>query len=218
MITIRLFAAAREIVGKGEIEIPSEPGQTVASAWGRLCEGYPRLEGLAQTIHFALNQEYVACDTPLNDGDELALVPPVSGGEDLIAITEGEIDTGQVMQAVHSIACGAAVIFLGTAREWNEGKRVYHLEYEAYQDMALKMMHQIAQEIRRRWGVERVAIVHRVGRLELGEASVMIAVASPHRAEAFEACRYAIDRLKEIVPIWKREVREDGTFWGRQGG
>ncbi len=216
MITIRLFAAAREIVGKGELQIPSDQGQTVASVWGKLCQDYPRLEGLTATIHFALNQEYVARDAPLSDGDELAIVPPVSGGEeDLIAIAQEEIDIRKVMQAVHSVSCGAITTFLGTARDVNEGRRVFYLEYEAYEEMALKMMREIALEVRKRWGIERVAIVHRVGRLELGEASVFIAVASPHRAEAFDACRYAIDHLKEVVPIWKKEVREDGTFWGR---
>ncbi|MCC6446656.1 MAG: molybdenum cofactor biosynthesis protein MoaE [Armatimonadetes bacterium] len=216
MIIFRLFAAARELAGKGETRIPWEAGETVASAWAKLCAGHPSLERLTASVRFAVNQEYAPLETPVSDDDEIAVVPPVSGGEeDLLLITEEEIDTARIEAAVRSPGCGAVATFLGTVRDTNEGKKVLYLEYEAYRNMAIKMMGELAQEARGRWGVHRVAIAHRIGRLEIGEASVFIAVASPHRAEAFDACRYAIDELKRTVPIWKKEVREDGEFWGR---
>ncbi|HID87231.1 MAG TPA: molybdenum cofactor biosynthesis protein MoaE [Anaerolineae bacterium] len=113
---------------------------------------------------------------------------------------------------------GAIATFLGTVRDHSRGRRVLYLEYDAYPEMAERTLRQIGEEIRERWGLDRVAIVHRIGRLEIGEASVAIAVAAPHRAEAFEACRYAVDRLKEIVPIWKKEVWEGGEYWVEENG
>jgi molybdopterin synthase catalytic subunit len=131
----------------------------------------------------------------------------------MFRITEDEIRPQNVIKAVEHPAAGAIVTFLGTVRDRSRGKRVLYLEYDAYPGMAEKTLRQIGEEIRERWGLDRVAIVHRVGRLEIGEAIVAIAVAAPHRAEAFEACRYAIDRLKEIVPIWKKEAWEGGEYW-----
>ena len=135
----------------------------------------------------------------------------------MFRITEDEITAQMVIEAVEHPAAGAIATFLGTVRDHSQGKRVLYLEYDAYPAMAEKTLRQIGEEIGERWGLYRVAIVHRVGRLEIGEASVAIAVAAPHRAEAFEACRYAIDRLKEIVPIWKKEVWEGGEYWVEGG-
>jgi molybdopterin synthase catalytic subunit len=131
----------------------------------------------------------------------------------MFRVTDEEITAQMVIEAVEHPSVGAIVTFLGTVRDRSQGRRVLYLEYDAYPEMAERTLRQIGEEIRERWGLDRVAIVHRVGRLEIGEASVAIAVAAPHRAEAFEACRYAIDRLKEIVPIWKKEVREGGECW-----
>lgn len=131
----------------------------------------------------------------------------------MFRIVEGPIDPQALIEAVRSDADGAVALFLGVARRWSRGREVVHLEYEAYPEMATRKMEEIAQEARLKFGVERVAILHRVGKLEIGEASVGIAVASPHRAEAFQACRYLIDRLKEVVPIWKKEVWSDGSAW-----
>jgi molybdopterin synthase catalytic subunit len=137
----------------------------------------------------------------------------VSGGAEPFFLTDQPLDPRAVEALVADPACGALVTFVGTVRRTNEGREVDYLEYEAYPGMAEKKMAEIAEEIRARWGLERVAIGHRLGRCEVGEASIVIAVAAPHRAEAFEACRYAIDRVKEIVPIWKREVWTDGAVW-----
>ena len=128
-------------------------------------------------------------------------------------LTGDRLDPAAVAALVEDPGCGAAVTFVGNVRRENEGREVDYLEYEAYPGMAEAKMAQIGDEIRARWGLERVAMVHRLGRCEVGEASIVIAIASPHRREAFEACHYAIDRVKEIVPIWKREVWTDGAVW-----
>lgn len=128
-------------------------------------------------------------------------------------VTKEEISPQPLMERVKSDSCGAVVTFLGTVRDFSEGRRVLHLEYEAYKEMAEGKMQQIGAEIQQRWGLERVAMVHRVGKLEIGEMSLIVAVAAPHRREAFQACQYAVDRLKEIVPIWKKEVWEGGEAW-----
>ena len=128
-------------------------------------------------------------------------------------LTEQRLDPAAVARLVEDPGCGAVVTFVGAVRRENEGREVDYLEYEAYPGMAEAKMAQIGDEIRERWGIERVAMVHRLGRCEIGEASIIIAVASGHRGEAFEACRYAIDRVKEIVPVWKREVWKDGAVW-----
>jgi len=131
----------------------------------------------------------------------------------MFEITAGRIDVNAIAEAVRHDEDGAVVTFVGVVRNQNRGKQVLHLEYEAYPEMAVGKMREIGQEIAARWGLHHVAIVHRVGRLEIGDASVVIAVAAPHRDEAFEACRYAIDRLKETVPVWKKEVYADGDAW-----
>ncbi len=131
----------------------------------------------------------------------------------MIEITEEPIDVGAVVTSVRYAGGGAVVTFLGTVRDHDEAGRVIALEYEAYTTMAIGQLKAIVEEIRSRWGIHHVSIVHRVGRLQVGEISVVIAVASPHRAEAFDACRYAIDRIKEIVPIWKKELYPDGSEW-----
>lgn len=135
----------------------------------------------------------------------------------MLELTREEINIAAVERAVQSPACGGIVAFVGRVREQSQGRSVRYLEYEAYPEMALAKMQEIAAEIQARWGTDRVAIVHRLGRLEIGEASVVICVAAPHRQEAFEACRYAIDRLKEEVPIWKKEVSTEGGEWIGQG-
>jgi molybdopterin synthase catalytic subunit len=149
----------------------------------------------------------------LAEGDEVALIPPVSGGVDLYEITQHPLSLDALVTTVGQNTSGAVASFLGIVREFARGRRVEYLEYDAYPEMATASMRQIGDEIRKRWPVDRIAIVHRIGRLTIGEASVAIAVSSPHRREALEACAYAIERLKEIVPIWKKEVWTDGAEW-----
>jgi molybdopterin synthase catalytic subunit len=159
----------------------------------------------------AVNGEYASLDRPLNEGDEVAFIPPVSGGS--FRVTDEEIRVQELIDEVRSEEAGAIVLFLGTPRRRSRGREVEYLEYEAYPEMAEAKLREIGQEIKERWGLDRVAIVQRIGRVKLGEASVAIAVAAPHRKEAFEAARYAIDRLKEMAPIWKKEVWEGGEEW-----
>ncbi|MDP7281181.1 MAG: molybdenum cofactor biosynthesis protein MoaE, partial [Candidatus Poribacteria bacterium] len=143
---------------------------------------------------------------------EVALIPPVSGGnpENLFKITEDSIVAQDVIDPIQSDNAGAVITFLGTVRNNTHGRVTSYLEYEAYAPMAEKKMAEVAGDVREKWGIERVAIIHRIGKLEIGEVSVAVGVASPHRKDGFEACKYAMDRLKQIVPIWKREVWADG--------
>src|ERR1019366_4972956 len=195
----------------------------VAQIWESRKAEVPALAGHRDAVRFAVNQEYVDHDYRPRPGDEIAVIPPVSGGSDAplwvgtIRIVRDRVDVAALEAAVADPASGAISIFVGTTRENNVGRKVLRLEYEAYEAMALSEIRKLAEEAGRRWKITRIAITHRIGVVEIGETSVAIAVSAPHRAEAFEACRFAIDRLKEIVPIWKKEHFEGGEVWiGRQ--
>jgi len=209
-VRVRLFAAYREVVGRGEVNLEVEGPLSPLDLWRRLGEEHPPLLEFSHSLLVAVNGEYASLDRPLKEGDEVAFIPPVSGGS--FRVTEEEIRLQEVIDEVKSEEAGAIVTFLGTVRSHSRGRKVQHLEYEAYPEMAEKKLEEIGREMQERWGI-RTAIVQRVGHLEVGEASVAIAAAAPHRREAFEAARYAIDRLKEIVPIWKKEVYEGGEEW-----
>ncbi len=209
-VKVRLFAAYREAVRRGEMNLEVEGALSPLDLWRRLGEEHPPLLAFGHSLLVAVNGEYASLDRPLKEGDEVAFIPPVSGGS--FRVTDEEIRLQELIDEVTSEEAGAIVTFLGTVRRHSRGREVQHLEYEAYPEMAEKKLEEIGQEMEERWGV-KAAIVQRVGHLEVGEASVAIAVAAPHRREAFEAARYAIDRLKEIVPIWKKEVWEGGEEW-----
>ncbi len=211
-IKVRFFALYREIVGQREAEASLPDGSTPMDVWEGYSREYPRLAANRQHTRFAVNGQYVDPRTALKDGDELVFIPPVSGGADY-EITDAPIDVDAVVRSVRHDEDGGVVTFVGVVRNENRGKRVLFLEYEAYAEMALGEMRKIGEEIAARWGLDHVRIVHRIGRIEIGEASVVIAVAAPHREVAFEACRFAIDRLKETVPVWKKEVYADGEVW-----
>jgi len=186
---------------------------TVRDAYAVLRSLHPELEPDIDLIQVARNQEFVGWDDPVADGDELAFIPPVSGGTDLIALREGEIDVKETDAAVAHPGAGAIVSFVGIVRDNNRGEGVAHLEYEAYAPMAEKELAKIAHEIATRWPGARTAILHRTGRLEIGEASVVISVSAPRRAAAFDGCRYAIETIKKSVPIWKKEFASSGEVW-----
>jgi molybdopterin synthase catalytic subunit len=206
----------RELAGRQVLDVEVDSGTTVSQIASRMEVEFPSLRGFSDTVLVAVNQEYVDPDTELKEGDEVAFIPPVSGGSSF-AITEDVIRPELVESSVHRESHGALATFLGVVRDHNEGRRVLYLEYEAYPEMAEGKMRQIGEEIQERWPDVQLAIVHRVGRLEIGEISVAIVAASPHRAEAFAACREAIERLKAEVPIWKKEFFEDGSVWiGRE--
>jgi len=224
-VQVRLFARYREEAGRDHLDLELAEGDTVECAWQAVTRRYPVLVPYRSFTLFALRNDYVSADHPLGDGDELCLFPPVSGGApepgpDWIEVTAEPLSERAVAKAVEHPGAGAIVLFSGVVRDQTGGRRVKFLEYEAHGPMALGKMREIGAAVRSRWPtVTRLALVHRIGRLEIGESSVMIAVSSPHRAHAFEACRFAIDTLKETVPIWKKEHFEDGEVWvGPQSG
>jgi molybdopterin synthase catalytic subunit len=214
-VTVKLFARLREVVGAGKLERELGERATVGDLLGNLQTDYPRLEALTQRTIISVNQEFASPDSPLHDGDEVAIFPPVSGGADTFRVVFDPVSIDQVAGMVVRPQTGAVAAFAGVVRNVSDGKQVAYLEYEAYQEMALAKMSQVAEEARSRWPqIVDIAIVQRIGHLEVGEVAVVIAVSSGHRDEGcFEACRYAIDRLKQIVPIWKKEVGPGGEEW-----
>jgi molybdopterin synthase catalytic subunit len=213
-IQIRYFAIIRETMGRSGDTKEVAPSSTAGDVLDIISEEVPAVARLLPALLLMVNQEYAARDRVLEDGDELALIPPVSGGDDArFRVQREPIDPRAVEQLVVAPETGGLVTFSGAVRNHARGQRVTALEYEAYEAAAEKMLARVGDEVRERWGIERIAIVHRVGRLDVGEISVVIAAAAPHRAEAFAACQYAIDRIKIIVPIWKKELYDDGSSW-----
>ena len=199
-----------------KFDLDLETPATVASAFAAIKDRHVKLAEMERSLLFAVNEEYATPSTALSNGDRLAVLPPVSGGSnssDIIEITREPIDIASLRSRLLEGDSGAVVIFDGVARNNTKGRRTLFLEYEGYEPMALRTMEQIAGEIRKQWGINRVGIIHRLGRILITESSVVIAVTSAHRRIAFEACHYAIDRLKKIVPIWKKEYFEDGAVW-----
>lgn len=211
-VTVLYFAAARERAGASSDALDLPEGATAADALAAACARHPALLAVAGKLRLAVDQEFAGPDRRLHDGSELALIPPVSGGAGPHRIGPEPVTAEAPLRAVAGPDCGAVVSFTGTVRASNHGKAVVRLEYEAYPDMALRIFAQIAAEAGERWGA-RLAIHHRTGALEPGELSVVIAAAAPHRADAFDACRHAIEALKKDAPIWKREVYPDGSSW-----
>jgi molybdopterin synthase catalytic subunit len=202
-----LFAGLRERAGWSRREIEAA---TVADVWPAL--------GLGEEpagLLYAVNREYAERDRELRDGDEVALIPPVSGGA--FRVTEEPLSLEAVVAEVADERAGGIATFTGTVRRQSRGREVSHLEYEAYAEMAEEVMAKLAADLEERHDLCAVAIHHRVGTLEIGEASVVIAISAPHRAAALEACREAIDTLKETVPLWKKEVYEGGEEWIGRG-
>jgi len=207
-VRVRLFAALRERAGWSEREL--ENVTRVADVWPALGLG-DEPPGLL----YAVNREYAPPGRELADGDEVALIPPVSGGA--FRLSEAPLSLDAVVDEVRSDEAGAIATFVGTTRVHSRGRTVTQLEYEAYQGMAEEVMAQIAEELKRRYELCDVAIHHRVGRVGIGEPSVVIAVSAPHRQDALAACKDAIDALKETVPLWKKEVYEGGEEWIGRG-
>jgi molybdopterin synthase catalytic subunit len=210
-VTVKLFAALRERAGWSQREFDLPAGASLDDVWPVLDLG---LE--PPGVAYARNREYAERSEPLADGDEIALIPPVSGGS--FTVHEGPLDLAALVAEVSDPGAGAIATFIGTTRDHSRGRTVTLLEYDAYPEMAEAEMAKIGEAVRERHGVTRIAISHRTGVVPIGEASVMIAVSAPHRAAALDACRDAIDTLKQTVPIWKKEVFEGGEEWiGREG-
>jgi molybdopterin synthase catalytic subunit len=207
-VKVRLFAGLRERAGYGEREL--EGVERVGDVWQALALG-DEPEGLL----YAVNREYADAGRELTDGDEVALIPPVSGGA--FKVTEQPLSLAAVVDEVSDDSAGAIATFTGTVRRQSRGRTVLYLEYEAYAEMAEDVMSQLAAELHERHELWAVAIHHRVGRVEIGEPSVVIAVSAAHREAALAACKQAIDTLKQTVPLWKKEVYEGGEEWLGRG-
>jgi molybdopterin synthase catalytic subunit len=207
-VTVRLFAGLRERAGTGRVELDGV--DLAGDVWARLGIG-DEPAGLL----YAVNREYVERGAALADGDEVALIPPVSGGA--FVLSTEPLDVGRVVAEAESDDAGAIATFVGTVRRRSRGREVVRLEYEAFAEMAEPKMRQLADQLKAKHGLCEVAIHHRVGTVQIGEPSVVIAVSAPHRAAALEACREAIDTLKETIPLWKKEFYADGEEWIGRG-
>jgi MoaE-MoaD fusion protein len=215
VITARLFARLREQAGTDREQMDLAGG-TVADVYRALRERHPALEPNLLLIRPARNESFADWTERVDDGDEVAFIPPVSGGSDdaaLVELTEAPLDARRMEAAVADPRAGAICTFTGVVRDHSRGEAVTHLEYEAYTGMAERQMRSIVGEIADRWPDARVAMAHRTGTLAIGEASVVVSVSCPHRAEAIAACKWGIDRLKESVPIWKKEFARSGAVW-----
>ena len=226
-VSVLFFGAARDAAGTDEAQLKLNPPHDSASALEQLLTAYPALRRFGKSLLFAVNQEYARPEQEIRDGDELAIFPPVSGGADEAAqtsvcepdahdffeLTKDLIDVGEVARRVVLPGCGATVTLDGYAREWTRGRRTLYLVYEAYATMAMREMERLGQQAHEKFEIAHIGIVHRTGRLDIGETSVVIAVSAAHRGAAFEACEWAIRELKRTVPIWKKEFFEDGDVW-----
>lgn len=220
-LKLLLFAGLAESLGSPTLELDVEENTlTPSQLKTKLAELYPAIAGPLASAFVAVNQAYADDTASIREQDEIAIIPPVSGGEpEIMELTYAPISIDQVTAKVLHPHHGAALTFIGTTREFTHGKRTTLLEYEAYEPMALRTLFQIGDEIASRYPGTLCAITHRLGSVPVGEISVVIAVSSPHRDASYEASRYAIERLKQIVPIWKKEIWEDGSEWkGHQLG
>jgi molybdopterin synthase catalytic subunit len=209
-VTVRLFAGLRERAGWSRREVELADGATVADLWPAL-----ELGDEPGGLVYAVNRSYTEPSAALADGDEVGLIPPVSGGS--FELHDDEVSLDAVVREVQSDAAGAIATFTGTVRNNARGRSVDYLEYEAYEGMAEQMMEELAESLKAKYDIEKVAIHHRTGRVEIGEPSVVIAVSGAHRQDALAACKEAIDTLKGTVPLWKKEVYEGGEEWIGQG-
>ncbi|WP_159887460.1 molybdenum cofactor biosynthesis protein MoaE [Paenibacillus puerhi] len=224
-LNILLFAGLAELWGTRLLQLDLDQGHvagtlTASELKAILSRQYPDAAGAIANAYMAINQQYADDHALIRENDEIALIPPVSGGEPvMVELTHETIIPDQVTSKVLHPNHGAALTFTGTTREWTQGKRTVLLEYEAYEPMALRTLKQITEEIAARWPGCLCAVTHRLGEVAIGEISVVIAVSAPHRSDVYEASRYAIERLKQIVPIWKKERWADGSEWkGHQQG
>lgn len=215
-VKLLVFGSLREEAGSRELLLDLAPGACVRDLLLRVAEKLPSVARLGDRLRVSVDFEIAAADTLLEDGAEVALLPPVAGGSGArttCTLSDAPLDEAEVAARVTGDDAGGLVTFVGAVRNHSRGHEIECLEYEAYPEMAIREMQKIADEAAVRWPGTRVAIAHRVGHLEIGDAAVVIAAASKHRAEAFEACRFAIDTLKVTVPIWKKEVAKGGEYW-----
>lgn len=218
-VRVLFFGMLKDLAGRSTDALELREGATVGDVLAHFESQIPRLKDAMPSLAVAVNQQYAGVETPLNSNDEVALLPPVSGGTGEgkrrahARIVRQPIDTPSILANIKCGEDGAAVVFEGVVRNQTRGRLTLHLDYEAYEEMAQREMQSLAEQALKQFQVRDVALVHRLGRLNIGETSVLIVVASAHRAAAFDACRWLIDTLKRTVPIWKKEYFEDGAVW-----
>jgi molybdopterin synthase catalytic subunit len=219
-VRVLFFGQLKDIVGVAQEDAELSEGARVEDLFERYGRRFPQLAEFRSSIAASVNQEYAGWRTPLAPGDEVAFLPPVSGGQqeaagadDIFQLVRSRIDSQEIAENLKAPGDGALVVFDGFVRNSFKGQPTQYLVYEAYEPMAYAKMREIGSQLRGKFPIHRLAIVHRLGRLEIGETSVLIAVSSPHRAAAFDACRYGIDTLKRTVPIWKKEHFVGGAVW-----
>jgi MoaE-MoaD fusion protein len=220
-VRVLLFGQLKDIMGRGEDSLDLEPGSRLSAVTAYYAKRFPQFETLAQSIACSVNHEYADPSAPLREGDEVGLLPPVSGGKtgaqeirsEHCALVRSPIATPAIVEAMKAGEDGAVVTFEGIVRNNSRRRRTLYLDYEAYEAMAVNEMQRLSHAALEQFKIRDVRLVHRLGRLEIGETSVLIVVASAHRPAAFEACRWLIDTLKKTVPIWKKEYFEDGAVW-----
>jgi MoaE-MoaD fusion protein len=220
-VRVLFWGRLKDIVGRAEDLTEVAEGSRVEDLFARYRRQYPELDGFRGSVAAAINQSLADWHSSLRNGDEVAFLPPVSGGEgevpkhalDLIALVREAIPVAEIVVRLKAAQDGAVVAFEGIVRNHSKERRTLYLEYEGYETMALAKLRELEEAMRTQFPVDGVALVHRLGRLEIGETSVLVGVSSAHRAAAFEACRFGIDTLKRTVPIWKKEYFEDGAAW-----
>jgi molybdopterin synthase catalytic subunit len=219
-VRVLFFGALRDLLGRSGETVTLHEGAPLSHLLERYSRETPAILGLLPSIAVSVNQEYATGDLRLNDSDEVALLPPVSGGSQQertagqhCAIVRNKIDVAGFVEKMKKGEDGAVLVFEGTVRNHTRGRQTLYLVYESYEQMAIKQMDGLVDEARSSFPIDDAYIVHRLGRMEIGQTSVAIVVTSPHRASAFEACRYLIDTLKKTVPIWKKEYFVDGAVW-----
>lgn len=227
LVHVLFFGRLKEIVGRAEEDAEMQDTASLDDLFARYMRQYPELAGFRGSVVGSVNQVFADWQSRLSAGDEVAFLPPVSGGAgtlpsvagqksgDIIELIREPIRVAEIVERLKAPEDGAVLAFEGIVRNHSEGRQTLYLEYEAYEAMALAKLHEIAESMRGQFHADHVALVHRLGRLVIGETSVLVGVASPHRAAAFDACRFGIDTLKRTVPIWKKEYFDEGAVWAK---
>lgn len=219
-VELLYFASIREMIGKSSETVPCPDSSSLDNLKGLLLERYPALSGVIHHARWAVNEDFEDMDFVLSDGDRVAMIMPVSGGSEpeigppeiLIAeLTHDTINTQELINRVSDPRCGAVCLFLGTVREFTGSQQTNELIYEAYPEMALNQLRKILSDACQKWPIPRLGVIHRLGKLGLGETSIAVAVSTPHRVESFAACQWIMDTIKQDVPIWKKENFSNGT-------
>jgi MoaE-MoaD fusion protein len=212
-VQVLFFGQLKDLTGRSSESLPLAERATLSDVLQHYADKFPDIRKLSSSLALSINREYATQDAPLKDGDEVALLPPVSGGAPRASIVRAKIDPHKIVPPMERPEDGAIAMFDGVVRNNSRGRKTLYLEYEAYEEMALTQMEGLTSQALEKFPARDARIVHRLGRIEIGESSVFIAVASAHRAAAFDACRWLIDTLKKTVPIWKKEFFEDGAVW-----